>query len=492
MKFEVFKDGRPFEGFKVLAGYMFGADSIPLRPTARIKSKNGIIECKKRSLETAGLALLWPVDGFGTVLLPTTRLPEHKEPYNLNVELARAKLMQIVLKREEWSLFEETTELADMAHEAQGLFIEALQNMSEPAQASMLADESLKKAMLFSEQLAARNAEAMVAEKCTNRMLTRHTLGCCIDPKLLGNEIYCKRLFDMFGFVTIPISWAQIEVNKGEYDFSVMDRCVELLMNRRLAICAGSLLRFSPECLPKWLVKDNPPFEQIRDAAYSFVSKTVERYAGRIHAWRVISGMNVLNHFGFDFEQVIEMTRSGCFAAKSSDAKSRKLVEILFPWGEYYSAGGKTIPPLVYADMIIQHGTSFDGFGLQMQFGKPAEGMYVRDMMQISSRLDDFSAIARSMHITDVAIPGAGPADGESDSAAGLWHHRWDQSTQGEWIEEFCKVALGKPFINSVTYSSLIDSEDNVVPACGLLTEKFEPKKALLSMARLQKRILNR
>ena len=43
---------------------------------ADIEFKDGFIECKKLNMETAGLALLWPVEGFGKVLLPTTCLPK--------------------------------------------------------------------------------------------------------------------------------------------------------------------------------------------------------------------------------------------------------------------------------------------------------------------------------------------------------------------------------------------------------------------------------
>jgi hypothetical protein len=101
-------------------------------------------------METAGLALLWHVDGFGKVLLPTTCLPERERPYNLNVEMTRARLMQIINKREDWSFFDGLEGLRDISEEAQHLFIKAIQNISDAPPASILADESLKKAIVFS------------------------------------------------------------------------------------------------------------------------------------------------------------------------------------------------------------------------------------------------------------------------------------------------------------------------------------------------------
>jgi hypothetical protein len=493
LRFQVFKNGELAKDFVLSAAYMFGADRVPLRASNKIRFKNGSIECTKKGPESAGLALLWPVDGFGKILLSTTRVPERKRPYNLNVELARARLMQITLKREDWSLFdEETNKFADMAHHAQDIFIEAIQNIADPSRASVLADESLKGAMLFSERLAAKHAEIFLAARCRTKGLGRHSLGCRIDTKLVDNAKYRKCLFDMFGYVTIPVNWARIESEKGYYDFSTIDHCIDILVGRRLAICAGPLLYFCPEYLPKWLGDGQWEFEKIREAAYEFISRIVTRYSRYIHAWRVISGMNARNHFGFNFEQMIEITRTACLAARSADGKSRKIVEILLPWGEYYAATKNTVPPLVYADMVIQSAINFDAFAVQMYFGKDRPGMHIRDMMQISSMLDYFAAVVKPVHITGVAIPGRSESKDQDWRVAGKWHREWDPSLQSDWIEQFYKIALGKPFVNSITYSNLADTNESEVLGSGLLTEDFEPKETFPTLKKLQKRILTR
>ena len=292
MKFQVFKDGKAVEDFSLSAAYMFGADTIAVRSTDNIRFKNGIIECKKKSSESTGLALLWPVAGFGRILLPTTRLPERKKPYNLNVELARANLMQITLKREDWSLFEETNGLAKMAHQAGELFIEALGNIADPAKASKLADESLRKALVFSEKLASRHGEVFLEARCKNKGVGRHSLGCTIDPKQIGDEKYCGRLLDLFGFVTIPINWAQIETKRGEYDFSAIDRCIDFFAGKRLAVCAGPVICFSKEYLPKWLLDGKFEFEKIREIVYGFASSCLCRNYVSLF-WVIRIGSNI-------------------------------------------------------------------------------------------------------------------------------------------------------------------------------------------------------
>jgi GH35 family endo-1,4-beta-xylanase len=490
LEFQLFKNGKPLKSLSLAGAYLFGADMIPLRRVDKIAFENGVLECQKKSRDSAGLSLLWPIKGNGQLLLNTTRLPEREEPYNLNLELARARLMQITLKREDWALFDQSDELDAMAQEVQNLFIEALQNISSPGEASVFADQALKKGVEFSEKLAAKHAEQFLAARFRNKGLGRHTLGCEINPALIGDEKYRKWLLEMFGFITIPVNWAQIETEKGEYDFELLDKCVQSLAGRRLALCAGPLLNFSPDHIPQWLLDKKPDYEKIREYAYEFISQIVSRYKKFIHVWRTISGMNAMNCFGFNFEQVIEMTRTACLAAKSADAKSRKIVEIVYPWGEYYAHDKTTVPPLVYVDMVIQSGISFDAFGLQFHFGKDEPGKHIRDMMQISSRLDCFAAAPKPVHVTGVSIPDAHGEDGRAQQKAGSWRKEWDQDLQATWLEEFYKLSLARPYVNTVTYSCLADHCDSPMQSCGLLTEKLSPKKAFLVVAKFQRSIL--
>jgi len=488
LKFQVFQDGKPARDFVLSGAYMFGADLIPLYQV-QMECREGVVDCQKKSPDSAGLALLWTGEGAGRLLLLTTRLPEREEPYNPNVELAPARRMQSTLKREDWALFEEDTKFADLAHEAQDLFIQALQHISDPAKASVLADQSLEKGLLFSEQLASRYAEQFLAMRCRHRGLGRHSMGCVIDLKRIEEQAYRKWLLEIFGFVTIPLEWGQIETEKGRYDFDRMDRCMDLLAGRRLALSAGPLLRFTPSSVPRWLQEKTPEFEKIREAAYEFVTRAVTRYAKYIHAWRVICGMHAWNCFGFTFDQIIEMTRTACLAAKSADTKSRKIVEIALPWGEYYAGDLSTIPPLVYADMVIQSGINFDAFGLQLHFGRDIPGMHIRDMMQISSRLDCFAPVAKPLHITSVGIPDRVNKTQNNPDTCGYWHKPWTQEVQSHWIESLYKAALSRSFINTVTYGALADGAEDEIVGMGLLDEKLAPKKALATVAKFQKLI---
>jgi hypothetical protein len=485
VKFQIFADGRTVNHFTPSGAYLFGTDGISIR-RARIAPVDGCIECIRPNVETAGLALLWPIEGFGKVLLPTTCVPERERPYILNVEIARAKLMQITNRREDWSFFDGLEGMEDVSRQSQDLFIKAIQNINRAALASKLADASLRKAMVYSEKLAVRQGKSLFDKRWKSHGFGRGCLGCRIHPDpLTTKSSYLEALLDTFSSVTLPINWARIETRQGHFDFSLIDSCIGILSRKKVVISAGPLLRFTEENLPEWLLRSGAGFEKMREMAYQFVSKVVARYAAVVHRWHVISGLNAYNQFNFNFEQVLEMTRAANMAVRAAGSRGIRIIEVSSPWGEYYATTPNSIPPFVYMDMVVQSGTSFEAFGLQIRFGKDEIGMHLRDMLQISSLLDCFAPVAKPLYITDVEIPSANGAGKFDPQAAGIWRRRWDPTRQSQWLERFYKIALSKPFVEAVNYGSLADGDGGLIASGGLLTESLQPKESYKTLKRL-------
>jgi hypothetical protein len=484
VKFQVFREGQIINDFTLSGAYLFGTDGISIR-RAKISFAAGVIDCVRPNLETAGLALLWPIEGFGRVLLPTTCLPERDRPYVLNVELARAKLMQITNRREDWSFFDGLEGMEEISKESQELFIKAIQSLKDPAAAAQLADAALRNATVYSEKLAVRQGKSVFDRRRRSHGLGRGCLGCRLDPNLVAKPQYLDRALEYFASVTLPINWARVEPRQGHFDFSLIDTCMMALNRRKVAISAGPLLHFTQEHLPDWLLRSGAGFEKMRELAYQFVSKVVARYAQVVHRWYVISGLNAFNQFNFNFEQILEMTRAANMAVRAAGSRAIRIVEVSNPWGEYYATTPNSIPPFVYMDMVVQSGTSFDAFGLQMRFGKDETGMHLRDMMQISSLLDQFAPIAKPLYVTDVEVPSENGKGKFNPETAGVWHRKWDQTRQSQWLERFYKIALSKPYVEAVNYGSLADGNGGAIAHSGLLTEALDPKESFGSLRRL-------
>jgi hypothetical protein len=491
VRFLVYNNGKAAEGFEPHGAYMFGADGMAIRK-AQVNFSDGFLVCFKPTQETAGVALLWPVEGFGRILLPTACLPEREKPYNLNLELARGRLMQTIIKREDWSIFEDSDELAALYTAAQESFIKAIQNTADGPVAAGLADKSLQNAIAFSEGLAARHAKTFFALRSKNHSFGRGCLGCWIDPEQVSNPVYVERLAGVFGLAMVPVNWGQIELTRGKYDFSKTDACMSILAKRKLAIGAGPLICFDEHYLPKWLIESDASFEKIRECAYQFASAAAARYTGMVRTWIVVSGLNALNRFSFGFEQVLEITRAANMAVKAAAERAMRIIDVSEPWGEYYGERPDTLPPVVYMDMVIQSGINFDAFGLQMRFGRDATGMHVRDMLQISALLDGFAPISRPIYITTVEVPGKNETGPCAAEVAGFWHKPWDAVTQAEWLDQFYRISLSRPFIDGVMFAELTDNKQSDVADSGLITAGLEPKESYLVLKRFRDRIFGR
>jgi hypothetical protein len=117
--------------------------------------------------------------------------------------------------------------------------------------------------------------------------------------------------------------------------------------------------------------------------------------------------------------------------------------------------------------------------------GVPVDGHYVRDLMQISSLLDEFASFSRPLHVTACQVPsgvGADTGDAwagkETIAKAGCWHAPWSQRLQAEWLQAFYRVAMSKPYVESVCWRDLADIEGRYIPHGGLCSSGLDPKLA--------------
>jgi len=204
------------------------------------------------------------------------------------------------------------------------------------------------------------------------------------------------------------------------------------------------------------------------------------------------------NSIGFNYEQLMELTRMAAAITKQLAPRSTTIIDLVAPWGEYYARNQRTIPPMLYADMVIQSGINFDAFGLQFHFGLGTDGMYVRDMFQISSMIDRFGGRGKPVHITAVQVPSSMATD-KSDAwggalsidGGGSWRGEWSEEVQSRWIRSFYEIALSKPFVDAVIWRDFADGGAHYLPHGGLLRHDLTPKPAYQELLALRKSLLN-
>jgi GH35 family endo-1,4-beta-xylanase len=483
LRFDVYRNGELAKDVDLAGAYVFGQDAIPVR--AELAAAEGQITCIKRSSPGAtGLTLCWDVGSTGRLLVSTTRLPDRGQPYNLNLELARAQMARLAQKREEWGLFDyaDAQAINREFDEIRDQFIAALM-ASDPAEAAAKADQALAEGVTLGEKMALFHAEVLMGRRklTTNN---RPLFGCRVNLETAGQEVQ-GRLRESFDAVTIPAPWRHVEPKSHQFDFAQIESWVQWAVQSRKRITMGPLLSFEPGQMPDWMYIWEHDYDTLREMISEHIETVVRKFKGPVAVWNVLSGIHAHNSFNLSFDQLMELTRMCCLQVKRLNPQAQVIIELTTPWGEYYARNQRTIPPLLYADMAVQSGIRFDGFGVQVFMGVPVDGHYVRDLLHISCLLDEFASQGKSVHISACQVPSDVNPDAddawngaEPIAQAGQWHANWSQRLQAEWLQAFSRVCISKPFVESITWRDLADDQGHFIPHGGLCAKDLTPKLA--------------
>ncbi len=483
VKFEVYRDGQRLMNFAPVAVFAVGPESVPI--SGEVVFKDGLLIVGRNDPHSVGLSLLWDVGALGAYELETTRLPPREQAYVLNVELARLRLMKIVQKQEDWNLFDfpKAEALQTRFREAQSIFADALGKLSEPAAAATLADEALRQAILISEELALFHSELLLNRRASSKAFVKHIFGCRVNCTI-QNQKYRDLPAGRFDYAVLPTSWKMLCPQEGVFEPECIDAWLDALNKARMPVIAGPLINLVENDLPDWLFIWENDFDTLRELAYEQVQRLVQRYRRKIQLWNVVGGISTNSAFNLSFEQMIELTRLLVAQVKNLLPSARTLITITQPFGEYHAKTPSSVAPMLYAEMAAQAGINFDGYALELELGVPRSGRFMRDLFQVSALLDRFSAIGRPVFITATSVPGRAGVDANDESEgrldpahAGRWHRPWDPQLQADWLEAVYRIALSKPFVESIAWADLSDLKPST-PSGGLLDDMFGPKPA--------------
>lgn len=486
LRFAVYEDARPAREMALRNAYLLGPDGNAI--WAEIAFEDGCIVCRKREPGVAALCLLRPAGDCGELTLQTCVLPERDEPYLLNLELARHRLMLLYVKLEDWGMFELAVEhpVLERLELARRLFLAALcAARSKPADAERLAADALVAALDGTEELALSHSEVLLARRRGNGTLPQRPVGCGVSLDQT-NERVRGGVAANFDFVWLPTAWRELAPQEGEYRWGPLDAWMEWATHNRLPVVAGPVLNFHPSSLPDWIYIWEDQYEQLRDVLYEHIERVVSRYRGAVATWTVVSGLHVNSHLSFTFDQLLDLTRMATMLVKKLAPSSQVLVELRQPFGEYYSRNPRSIPPMMYVDLLLQSAVQVDGLSVKLLMGQAVDGQYTRDLMQVSHLLDQFAGLGSPLYLTlaapshpvDEAMIVSSNTSQPVDPRCGFWRRPWSPLVQAHWIEAMMQVAISKPFVEAVTWHDIIDHPNIELPLSGLVTEELQPKVA--------------
>ncbi|MEM6392687.1 MAG: endo-1,4-beta-xylanase [Planctomycetota bacterium] len=499
LRFYVFDhDALPASTWPLRNAYIVGADGNAMR--CDITFRNGIIDVHKRDAGAAALALQHPAGDLGELTLQTCLLPDREEPYILTLELARHRLMTLYAKLEDWQMFElpEDHPVTKRSETARKKFIEALCRAGDsPEEAARLAGESLHTALDGSEELALAHSELLLNRRIFVGALPKAPLGCGAALELRDERVRAG-LRSQFDFVQVPMPWKALCPEEGNYQWGLMDDWVEWSAAQRVPLVAGPLIAFEPGELPDWLYIWEHDYDTVRDMIYEHVERVVERYKNTVTAWNVVSGLHVNKHFTFNFEQLMDLTRMCTMLVKKAQPASKAIVELRQPFGEYYGENQRSIPPLMYADLLVQSSIGFDALSIRYPMGQAMPGQHTRDLMQLSNMLDQFSHFGKPVHVT-LGVPSEtvtsmmiarAESNDPVDAEAGYWRRPWSGVVQSHWLEAALQIAVSKPYIDAVAWHDLVDHPNIELPLSGLVGEDLQARPAWRRLVGFRRHLL--
>ncbi|MEM6332797.1 MAG: endo-1,4-beta-xylanase [Planctomycetota bacterium] len=475
--------------------YLIGNDGHPMR--GEITLEDDLIVCRKRESDAAALNLLHPAGELGELSLQTTLLPERDRPYLLDLELARHRLMSVYLKREDWGMLDlpDNHAIPEQTAEALSEFLAAIAlERDDPPKAAEHARAALAASLDASEELALAHAERLLARRCEAKSVPPAAIGCGVHPSLTSDRLR-PLIAEHFEYIRLPIPWRLLCPEEGAYQWDAVDAWVDWATEHKIPIVAGPLISFDPAELPDWLYIWEHDYDTLRDLAYEHIEEVVGRYVRKIGAWNVVSGLHTNTHFSFNFEQLMDLTRMSLMLAGKMATGARLHVELRQPFGEYYAQNPRSIPPLMFADLVCQSGVAFDGFSLRLPMGRSADGEYTRDLLQISALLDRMQPFGKPV-LLSAAVPsepvtswmldadrGGEPADDRS----GVWRRPWSQQVQSLWLQAVYQIALSKPFVEAVSWMHVSDHDGATPPMSGLITDATRPKEAVKKLVAMRR-----
>ena len=358
-----------------------------------------------------GLKALWEVPGFGKVIVTADnegklyRLGQSSEPLDWRVEAAKSKVKRTTdrlgaLQRDGY-VFPPT--LVSRVERAAAETTAALGTEGE-ARARQL-DAAMNVAFWAAEEIELAKARTDLSRLSLEQRRAKLFGSAFFDPD--ASETFMFRFAELFNFATTPFYRRQVEPVEGQPEWGTRDRLLDQLDEWGMARKGHPLSWWIDHGLAPWMMKLS--YKTLKEVIYQQIYDTVTRYKDRIKIWDVINEAHDPivkgNDLNLNTEQVFEITALACKATHDADPTATRIVNINRPFGEYRAEWEMMDPmhAIEYVEELNERGIDFEVLGVQMYHAGPEH--YVQDMAEQSWMIDQYAALGRPIHISEVQTP---------------------------------------------------------------------------------------
>jgi hypothetical protein len=488
MRFVVHPTGLFADWPEVHRAYITGVDQSAW-PT-RIEVVGNQILCRRQNPDSGKLNIVWPVPGFGRPVLATSSLPEREHSYNLAVELARGKIVQVRNQLAVWQAAGMTIpdEFVPLHRAAHQLLARSVAVEHAPAEAADIAQQAIIKEC--------QAAEVLTRSYVSQRLEVRHrqypqlptVFGCSLGDCLLA-PAQQQQFLAAFNGAAVPLQWRCIEPEEGDYRWETYDSQVEWGLANQLLLRGGPLVDLSPNGLPKWLSQWEHDYWNLQSFVCDFIETVMSRYLGKIRIWEIAARPNAGGALALTEENRLTLVAKILEVARQVDQEGQFLIRIDQPWGEYQARGQHKLSPVHFADALIRAGMELSAINLEIAVGYSPMGSASRDLIDFSRMIDQWSILGLPLQVT-LAFPSAAQHDPNQTTDlevdARSWKLTASEEAQAQWIEDYVPLLLAKPAVLAVFWNHLSDAQPHRFPHAGLVRPDGTAKTSHASIVRLR------
>ena len=467
---------------------------------------------------SARLRVPWPVPGFGSPVVATCTLAEHRDgdaPHRLAVELARglvgvAREQAAAARRaglpldpataaemeEAWSNFVRGAcggrrggPIEPASADASGgdttvfNLPRATPAASPPGAAARTdcaacAERAIAAACRVADSVAAARADHRLSDLRVRRSHPPASLAVRAGVRGAPRRRLPGALFGPFRTAVVAGGWASVEPDRGRRDWSGLDAALDRCEAVGAVPAVGPLLDFAPGGLPPWLADYRGSPGNLESLCADFVETAIARVTGRVRTIEVCAAANVGGALGLD-----EPTRLGLVArtvqvARGVDEENQLFLRITRPFGDYLARGEHRLAPLQFADALSRAGVGLDGVTLELAVGFDESGTPPRTLAGYERLLAGWSKLGMPLRIS-LAVPAFRVPPDDPAGGDGPWRTGGSDAAQAAWLGHHLPLFFATDPVIEVEWALARDEPGGPLPGGGLLTESGELRPAL-------------
>lgn len=341
------------------------------------------------------------------------------------------------------------------------------------------------------------NRQAIEFRKQNERQLAT-LLGASIPPRSMQSILSSRDAANLyrqsFNTIGIPLGWNEVQNPQGRVQFDLFDAMVDWGLAEGMRLIAGPLFNFQKAFVPEWIYLYEEDFQSLVSSVESFVERAVNRYAGKIHLWHAIAGLNTIGPIKLDEEQVMRLAVAVIHTIRRNDPRTPVLISIDQPWGEYLGGQKDGISPLHFADALIRSNLGISGIGLELRMNYEGGGSLPRGLLEFSQQIDRWGTLGLPL-LVQFSLPAAvGPDPGAiwkcpviplAGPPSSMAQAQAQQAIR--WIE----MMLAKGVVHGVLWEGWDDRDPHGLPHSGLIDGAGMPRPLLGELARLRSNLLS-